>query len=261
MGRPDTSGKDAVLRKPAAPRSDVAHETVAVAHSDLTWRTQRDVAHRNRRRGALGSHMAHPRRRGERYTARHVRFNAPRRNSVRHVSHFSAPRRGRVRHDETACATSGGLPAPHSLARLHAQREPARTQPPAGTHPESRHRRPHPQQAGPRPSTLAASPTTPQRPDLTHRTAHMAHPTRRGAPKPSTWRARISHGAPKATWRAVHRPPRPVQRAKTKLSAPRQPLQRARRGDPAEQPVVTGFGRADSGNCRTPRRDWQTCRD
>ena len=43
-----------------------------------------------------------------------------------------------------------------------------------------------------------------------------------GAPNRPTWRTENSHGAPNATWRAIHRPPRPSQRAKTKLNAPRQ---------------------------------------
>ena len=225
----------------APKRSTWRTETVDEARSDLTWRTQGDVASGTPPATSGSTRQDETQCATSATSARHVAGGCV--TTKRH-----APRRaGCLHHTRSRDSTpSGNPPGPNH---------------PPGPNPESRHRRPHPQQAGPRPSTLAASPTTPQRPDLTHRTAHMAHATRHGAPKPSTWRARISHGAPKATWRAVHRPPRPVQRAKTKLSAPRQPLQRARRGDPAEQPVVTGFGRADSGNCRTPRRDWQTCRD
>ena len=77
-------------------------------------------------------------------------------------------------------------------------------------------------------------PGAPNRPTWRTENSHGApnRPTWRtenshGAPNRPTWRTENSHGAPNATWRAIHRPPCRVQRAKTKLGAPRPPTQPA----------------------------------
>ena len=144
--------------------------------------------------------------RGGRYTARHVRFGTPIRNSVRHVGGFGAPGRNSVRH-------VGGFGAPRGRVRCAARVRllgRGRGRPPRRAASGMRGR------FGQRRDPLGMTRTASRTLRWSVRSASQlsvawAVPVPLDASNLSTWRTEISRGAPIATWRAIHRPPRPLR--------------------------------------------------
>ena len=112
-------------RQPGAPNRPTWRTETHMAHrTGPRGAPKTHMAHRTGPRGAPKTHMAHRTRHGERYTARHVAFNAPRRNSVRQDRRLSPPRPRQRAKTTTQPRRRGPTPAQPHPDRRHLQGNP-----------------------------------------------------------------------------------------------------------------------------------------